>query len=97
MSPRYLINAGLSINPNDSGLPGIAAAKNMVGALITYGFIACVIAVVLGAAGWALGSRMGNPHHAEKGRYGVLFGAFGAALIGSSVGLVNFFSNVSLT
>ncbi|HEX2943566.1 MAG TPA: DUF6112 family protein [Rhodopila sp.] len=89
--------AGINISPNDGGLPGLPAAKSMVGALMTLGLIACVAGVVLGAIWWAIGARSSNPHHAEKGKQGVLASGGAAILIGSAVGLVNFFSAIHLS
>ena len=97
MPPHHVIQAKLNISPNTGGLPGLPQANSIVGALMTYGFIACVAAIVIGAATWAMGSHMANPHHAEKGRNSVLYGGAAATLIGSSVGLVNFFSAIHLT
>lgn len=88
--------AGLHISPNDGGLPGLPAASTLVGGLMTYGFLACVIGIILGVIVWVTGSHTSNPHHASRGRTGVVVSAFGAVLIASSVGLVNFFSAVHL-
>jgi len=97
MYDRHIV-LSVSIDPNDTGLPGLPAAKTVVGALITYGLIACVAGLVLSCGVWAVASRFSaSPHHAERGKQGVLVSCIAAVLIGSAVGLVNFFSAVHLT
>ncbi|MFD4323582.1 DUF6112 family protein [Nocardioides sp. NPDC058538] len=86
--------AGVSINPNTNGLPGIAQLREVVGAMMTVGLILSVLALIIAAILWALGSNSSNPHLAGRGKTGVLI-ALGAAIVtGASVTLVNFFWNV---
>jgi hypothetical protein len=47
--------------------------------------------VLLGAAFWAIGSRSSNYGAVGNGKSMVFGGAIGAALIGASAALVNFF------
>ena len=85
-------------NSDDSdGLPGTSQAMKMVGALLTYGLIACVAGIAIAATVWAIGSHSANPHHAGAGKKGVLIAAGAAILIGSADALVTFFSNIHLT
>lgn len=82
------------ISPNTDGLPGIAQLREVVGAMMTVGLILSVLALIIAAIVWALGSNSSNPHLASRGKSGVLI-ALGAALVtGASVTLVNFFWNV---
>ena len=84
----------ISINPNSDGLPGIGQLRGIVGATMTVGLILAVLALIVSAVVWAMGSNSSNPHLAGRGKLGVLV-ALGAAIItGSSVALVNFFWNV---
>lgn len=99
MSPHTLttathVVAGVSINPNTNGLPGIAQLREIVGAMMTIGLILSVLALIIAAIIWALGSNSSNPHLAGRGKTGVLI-ALGAAIVtGASVTLVNFFWHV---
>ena len=83
----------IDVRPNTSGLPGITALTDMVGALLTFGLIAAVAGVALSAITWAIGSNSSNPHIAGRGKNGVLIAGAAAMLIGGANTLVNFFTN----
>jgi hypothetical protein len=89
----HSIVAEVSISPNDKGLPGIAEALDIVGALLTFGLIAAVAGIVIAAITWAIGSNSSNPHLAGRGKTGVLAACGAALLIGGSDILINFFSS----
>lgn len=86
--------ANVDIDPNSNGLPGIRQLSSIVGASMTVGLILAVLAVVISAIVWALGSNSSNPHMAGRGKLGVLVGLGAAIVTGASVALVNFFWNV---
>jgi hypothetical protein len=88
--------ADVQITPNKDGLPGVSAAMRIVGALLTFGLIAAVAGIAIGAMVWAVGSHTSNPHHASRGKAGVLVSAGAAILVGSAVGIVNFFSHTAV-
>lgn len=96
LAPGRNVLANVNISPNKDGLPGVSAASKIVGALLTFGLVAAVAGIAIGAIVWAVGTHSSNPHHATRGRTGVLASAAAAILIGSAVTLVNFFSHVSL-
>jgi hypothetical protein len=87
----WLIPA-VDVQPNENGLPGIAAIEKIVGALLTFGLIAAVAGIVLAAIAWTMGSHASNPHIAGRGKTGVLVSAAAAMLIGAANTLVTFFS-----
>ena len=92
--PAALAPMNIDINPNDSGLPGIAQLRTIVGAVMTVGLILSVLALIVSAIVWGFSANSSNPHLASRGKLGVLV-ACGAALIcGASVTLVNFFWGV---
>ena len=82
----------VNIQPNRTGLPGIASLESIVGALLTFGLIAAVAGIAISAIAWAIGSHSGNPHVAGKGKSGVLVALGAAFLIGGATFLVNFFN-----
>jgi hypothetical protein len=82
----------MNVSPNTSGLPGIAAAEKIVGALLTFGLIAALAGLVIAAIVWALGSHSANPHLATRGKTGVLVSLAAAMLVGGSHVLITFFS-----
>ncbi|MER7243094.1 DUF6112 family protein [Kribbella sp. NPDC000426] len=82
------------VSPNANGLPGLPEVRTLAGATITFALVTCVVALVICAAAWALGSINGNPHVAGKGRIGVLVSLGAAILIGSANSLIRFFSGI---
>lgn len=79
----------VSVHPN-STLPGTAQLTTLVGGLMTWVLLACVVAVLAGAAAWGLGSRSGHFGATQQGRLMVLGGAVGALVAGAATALVNF-------
>ena len=79
----------VSITPN-SKLPGTPQLTTLVGGLVTWVLLACVGAVLLGAAAWGIGSRSGYYGAQQNGRMMVLGGAVGAMVAGAAAALVNF-------
>ena len=92
-----VLPADIDITPNDSGLPGIAALRTVVGAVMTIGLILSVLALIISAVVWGFGSNSSNPHLASRGKVGVLISCGAAIITGASVTLINFFWNVGQT
>ncbi|SEE94556.1 DUF6112 family protein [Jiangella alba] len=84
----------VDISPNDDGLPGIAALRDIVGAGMTIGLILSVLALIVAAVIWGFGANSSNPHMASRGKTGVLVACGAAILCGAAVTLVNFFWDV---
>ncbi len=84
----------IDISPNDNGLPGIAQLRTIVGAVMTVGLILSVLALIVSAIVWGLGSNSSNPHLASRGKIGVPVSCGAAVLCGASVTLINFFWDV---
>lgn len=82
------------ISPNEDGLPGLPVVRSIVGALLTWGLIACVAGLVVSVIVWAFGHQQGNYSHASSGKSGVLISAGGALLIGGANAIVGFFSGL---
>ena len=80
------------ITPNNNGLPGLEVLREIVGALLTWGLVACVAGLVVSVIIWALGHHQGNYMNASSGKTGVLVAAGGALLIGGANGIISFFS-----
>ncbi|MBA3621779.1 MAG: DUF6112 family protein [Actinomycetota bacterium] len=81
----------VSFRPDASALPGSGKLASLVNGLGFWALLACLAAVLLGAAFWAIGSRSSNYGAVGNGKSMVFGGALGAALIGASAALVNFF------
>lgn len=92
-----LVPMNINITPNDSGLPGIAALRTIVGAVMTVGLILSVLALIISAVVWGFGANSSNPHLASRGKLGVLVSCGAAILCGAAVALINFFWAVGQT
>ena len=93
-----VLPADIDISPNDSGLPGIAALRTIVGAVMTIGLILSVLALIISAVVWGFGSNSsGNLHLASRGKVGALISCGAAIITGAWVTLINFFWDVGQT
>lgn len=84
----------VNIQPNDSGLPGIKALRTIVGAVMTFGLVLSVLALIISGVVWGFGANSSNPHLAGRGKLGVLVACGAAVICGASVTLINFFWDV---
>jgi len=92
-----LVPMDINIDPNDTGLPGIAALKTIVGAIMTVGLILSVLALIISAIVWGFATNSSNPHMASQGKLGVIVSCVAAVICGASVALINFFWHVGQT
>jgi hypothetical protein len=97
LSVAGLAPADVNVTPNETGLPGIAQIRDIVGAVMTIGLILSVLALIASAVVWGFGANSSNPHLASRGKLGVLVSCGAAAICGASVALVNFFWGVGQT
>lgn len=86
-----MIFLGVSITPSTSGLPGYSALQSIADGIESWALIAALVALVLGAALWALGSHTQNMHQSAQGRRAVLSSLIAAILMGASSELITFF------
>lgn len=97
MVTRLLLSvlaADPGVTPNENGLPGLSVLKQIVGAMLTWGLVACVAALVVSVILWALGHHGGNYSQTTSGKTGVLVASGGALLIGGANAIVAFFSGL---
>jgi hypothetical protein len=80
-----LLPLDITINPNDSGLPGISQLKTIVDAVMTIGLILSVLALIISTIIWGFGSNSSNPHLASRGKLGVIMSCAAAIICGASV------------
>lgn len=81
------------ITPNSDGLPGLTQLKDIVGALLTWGLVACVAGLVISAIVWGVSSNSGNPHYAGRGKTGVLIAGAAAIIVGGANAIIAFFAS----
>ncbi len=89
-----LAAADPGISPNEDGLPGLPVVRSIVGALLTWGLVACVAGLVVSVIAWALAHQQGNYQYASGGKSGVVVSAGGALLIGAANAIVGFFAGL---
>jgi Family of unknown function (DUF6112) len=88
--------ANVSLSPSTSDLPGSAALQQIADGIASWALIGSLVALLLGAALWAIGSHTQNMHQSTQGRRAVLTSLGAAILIGAAPTLVNFFFNAGL-
>jgi hypothetical protein len=92
-----ILLAGINVQPNTTGLPGIAELQHIVGALLTLGLVAALAGLLISSIVWAVGSHSANPVLAGRGKTGVLVAFVAAALTGGAVALIDFFATAGGT
>lgn len=86
-----MLFANVSLTPTSTDLPGSAELQKLANGLDGIALMLALIALVIGAALWALGSHSQNMHHSMIGRRTVLTSILAAAVLGAAPVLINFF------
>jgi hypothetical protein len=86
-----VVLATVQLKPVASNLPGSAELQKLADGLAGWCLIGALIALVVGAALWALGSHSQNMHQSMAGRRAVVTAILAAVLIGAAPALINFF------
>ena len=84
--------AGPGVSPNSSGLPGLDVVREIAGALLTWGLVACVVGIAVSVIVWVVGQHYGSYSGTATGKVGVLVSMGGAVLIGGANSIVAFFA-----
>ncbi len=88
--------AGVTLTPSTSDLPGGSVLQQIANGLGAWALIGCLIALLLGALLWAIGSHTQNMHQSMAGRRAVATSLVAAILIGAAPALINFFFSTGL-
>lgn len=86
-----MLSAGVSLNPSTSALPGAMVLQQLANGLGAWALIGSLIALLLGALLWAIGSHTQNMHQSAAGRRAVVTSLVAAVLVGAAPSLINFF------
>jgi 4-hydroxybenzoate polyprenyltransferase len=89
--------ASVTLSPSTTALPGSAALQQIANGIAAWALIGALIALLLGAALWAVGSHTQNAHQSMSGRRAVLTSLGAAVLIGAAPSLINFFFTTGLS
>jgi len=96
-SENNMILANVSLTPSTTALPGSAALQQIANGIAAWALIGALVALLLGAALWAVGSHTQNMHQSSQGRRAVMTSLAAAILIGAAPTLINFFFNTGLS
>jgi hypothetical protein len=88
--------ADVSLTPSTADLPGSAALQQIANGIASWALIGTLIALLLGAVLWAIGSHTQNAHQSMAGRRAVITALVAAILIGAAPELINFFFKAGL-
>ncbi len=88
--------AGVTLTPSTSDFPGGSVLQQIANGLGAWALIGSLIALLLGALVWAIGSHTQNMHHSMAGRRAVATSLVAAILIGAAPALINFFFSTGL-
>jgi hypothetical protein len=91
-----MLLADVTLSPRAGALPGAGTLQQIANGLAGWGLVLALVALVIGAVAWALGSHSQNLHHAVTGRRAVLVSGAAALLIGAAPVLINFFFHAGL-
>ncbi|NNN09853.1 MAG: hypothetical protein HKL85_11785 [Acidimicrobiaceae bacterium] len=91
-----MLLAGVSLNPSTSALPGASVLQQLANGLGAWALIGSLIALLLGALMWAIGSHTQNMHQSSAGRRAVATSLAAAVLVGAAPALINFFFSAGL-
>lgn len=86
-----LIVAQVGGNPDPSQLPGGQVLQELTNGIMGWALILALVALVVSAVSWALGSNSNNYQYAVAGRRGVVVAGLAALLIGAAPAIINFF------
>ncbi|MGC8480496.1 MAG: DUF6112 family protein [Acidimicrobiales bacterium] len=81
----------VTLNPDPTSLPGGQVLQTIANGIGGWALVLSLIALVIGAATWALGAHSQNYQQSYLGRRAVLVAGAAALAIGAAPSLINFF------
>ena len=89
----WIVVGAVSARPDPSQLPGGQVLQNLTDGVMGWALILALVALVVSAVAWALGSNSNNYQYSVAGRRGVVISGLAALLIGAAPAIINFFFN----
>ncbi|HTT87654.1 MAG TPA: DUF6112 family protein [Acidimicrobiales bacterium] len=86
-----MLRADVTMVPDAGDLPGGDVLQHLTNGIGGWALIGALVALLIGAAAWALGSHAQNYQQSYVGRRTVLVAGLAALLIGAAPAIVNFF------
>jgi hypothetical protein len=91
-APLTMLLGGVpDITPDAGAAPGSGEMVRIASGIAWWALILSLVGLVIGAAGWALGSHSNNYQYATAGRRAVIVSGLAALLVGAAPALINFF------
>jgi hypothetical protein len=82
------------VNPDAGALPGTKVLEGLANGLSFWALLAAVVALVAGAALWAIGSNSQNIHQSMAGRRTVVASLIAGLLVGAAPHLIMWLFNL---
>jgi len=92
-----MLLSDVHVNPSITALPGSQVLQQLANGLAAWALVGALVALVIGAVAWALGSHSQNMHQSMAGRRAVITAVGAALLVGGAPAIVNFFFHVGST
>ncbi|HXQ58510.1 MAG TPA: DUF6112 family protein [Acidimicrobiales bacterium] len=86
-----MLLSDVTMTPDPGNLPGGAVLQHLTDGLAGWALIGALVALLIGAAAWALGAHAQNYQQSFTGRKTVLVAGLAALLIGAAPAIINFF------
>ncbi|MFA9432821.1 DUF6112 family protein [Egicoccus sp. AB-alg2] len=83
--------------PDPSQLPGGQVLQNLTNGVMGWALVLALVAMIVSAVAWALGSNSNNYQYSVAGRRGVVISGLAALLIGAAPAIINFFFDTGTT
>ena len=93
----WSVVGAVSARPDPSQLPGGQVLQNLTDGVMGWALVLALVALVVSAVAWALGSNSNNYQYSVAGRRGVVISGLAALLIGAAPAIINFFFNTGTT
>jgi MFS family permease len=79
----------VQLTPDPTALPGASMIQSFANGLASWGLIAAMIGIIVGAVIWAFGHYSQNYQQSVNGRKGVMVSGLAALLIGAAPYIIN--------
>jgi uncharacterized protein DUF6112 len=94
LTPASTALAKVAAKPDASGLPGSDQLEQLVNGLFFWALLASLAGLFISIATYAVANRMGNHHHAQNGKVGILLMGPLAGIAAAGPAIINFFADL---
>ena len=94
LTPAPSALAKVAAKPDANGLPGSDQLEQLVNGLFFWALLASLAGLFISIATYAVANRMGNHHHAQNGKVGILLMGPLAGIAAAGPAIINFFADL---